>query len=101
MLNHQLIHPKINEVLGRAGQPFWQDESFDHWVRSSDELEKLIEYVECNPKWAGLAQSAEKWPWSSAAERQTTPTTEAPTTTVTTEPPTTAAPPPKSYLHHR
>ena len=23
-----------NEILGRAGQPFWQDESFDHWVRN-------------------------------------------------------------------
>jgi REP element-mobilizing transposase RayT len=20
-------------ILGRTGQPFWQDESFDHWIR--------------------------------------------------------------------
>src|SRR5450759_4863257 len=27
-----------NQILGRTGAPFWQDESFDHWVRSADEL---------------------------------------------------------------
>jgi REP-associated tyrosine transposase len=24
---------QANIILGRTGQPFWQDESFDHWVR--------------------------------------------------------------------
>ena len=23
-----------NQILGRTGAPFWQDESFDHWVRN-------------------------------------------------------------------
>lgn len=25
---------RANRILNRTGQPFWQDESFDHWVRS-------------------------------------------------------------------
>src|ERR687898_582185 len=24
---------QANALLGRTGQPFWQDESYDHWVR--------------------------------------------------------------------
>ena len=55
-----------NRILGRAGTPFWQDESFDHWVRSAEELSYLIEYVEDNPVKAGLAQTKERWRWSSA-----------------------------------
>src|ERR1039457_1089386 len=32
-----------NQILGRAGTAFWQDESFDHWVRSAEELQDLID----------------------------------------------------------
>jgi REP element-mobilizing transposase RayT len=56
-----------NQILGRTGASFWQDESFDHWVRSTDELDALIEYVETNPVKAGLAQSKDRWQWSSAS----------------------------------
>jgi REP element-mobilizing transposase RayT len=55
-----------NQILGRTGTPFWQDESFDHWVRSADELQDLIEYVENNPVKAGLVEAKERWQWSSA-----------------------------------
>ena len=55
-----------NRILGRAGTPFWQDESFDHWVRSAEELQYLIEYVENNPLKAGLVEAKERWRWSSA-----------------------------------
>jgi REP element-mobilizing transposase RayT len=51
---------RCNQVLGRAGV-FWQDESFDHWIRNSCEMESLIAYVEGNPEAAGL----KNWPWSS------------------------------------
>jgi REP element-mobilizing transposase RayT len=57
---------KANRILGREGLPFWQDESYDHWVRGSEELNELIRYVESNPVQAGLAESEELWPWSSA-----------------------------------
>ena len=55
-----------NRLLGRTGAPFWQDESFDHWIRSKCELQQLIEYVESNPVKAGLVHAAQLWRWSSA-----------------------------------
>jgi REP element-mobilizing transposase RayT len=58
-----------NRMLGRTGAPFWQDESFDHWIRSTDELLGLIDYVESNPVKAGLVQTPSEWPWSSARFR--------------------------------
>ena len=58
-----------NRLLGRTGERFWPDESFDHWIRCDHELNELIDYVENNPVKAGLVQVAEEWPWSSAASR--------------------------------
>jgi REP element-mobilizing transposase RayT len=55
-----------NQILGRTGTPFWQNESFYHWVRSAEELQYLIEYVENNPVKAGLVEAKERWRWSSA-----------------------------------
>jgi putative transposase len=49
-----------NAILGRTGQPFWQDESFGRWVRSPDELNDLIRYLEGNPVAAGLAAEPEE-----------------------------------------
>ena len=57
---------KANLILGRRGQPFWQDESYDHWARTAEELNELISYVEHNPVRAGLVESEDQWPWSSA-----------------------------------
>jgi REP element-mobilizing transposase RayT len=59
-----------NKILGRTGAPFWQDESFDHWIRSNTELRLLIQYVEGNPASAGLVLDAAQWRWSSAPLRQ-------------------------------
>ena len=85
MVNHLhiLIHPEAklsritkaiknysarqaNAILGRTGQPFWQDESYDHWVRGPEEFEKIVRYIEWNPVVAGLVQRVETWRWSSA-----------------------------------
>jgi putative transposase len=57
---------QANLILGRTGEAFWQDESFDHRVRDEAELERLVRYVEDNPVCAGLAASPRDWPWSSA-----------------------------------
>jgi REP element-mobilizing transposase RayT len=54
---------RVNALLGRTGTPFWQIESYDHWIRTLDELGKTIRYVETNAIAAGL----ENWPWSSAS----------------------------------
>ena len=57
-----------NRILGRTGQPFWQQESYDHWVRDGDELERVVRYIEKNPVRAGFVSRPEEWPWSSAHE---------------------------------
>ena len=55
-----------NATLGRSGKPFWQDESFDHWVRNSGQFERIRHYIEWNPVRAGLVARPEDWKWSSA-----------------------------------
>ncbi len=55
-----------NLLLGRAGQRFWQDESYDHLVRSHEEFRRIERYIENNPVTAGLALTPEDYVWSSA-----------------------------------
>src|SRR5215469_9042726 len=57
---------RANRILERTGLPFWQDESFDHWIRDEQDFERLVEYVVWNPVAAGLVDSARQWRWSSA-----------------------------------
>jgi REP element-mobilizing transposase RayT len=57
---------RANLLLGRTGQRFWQDESWDRWVRSDGELNWFMRYIEQNPVSAGLVAAPEDWPWSSA-----------------------------------
>jgi putative transposase len=57
---------QANQLLGRCGQPFWQDETYDHWVRDRDERQRIIRYIERNPVKAGLVGRIDQWPWSSA-----------------------------------
>ena len=59
---------ECNKLLGRTGEKFWQDESFDHAVRSEDEFYRIKRYTERNPVKAGLVETPEDWPWSSAAK---------------------------------
>ncbi|HEV7797179.1 MAG TPA: transposase [Pyrinomonadaceae bacterium] len=58
---------EANRIPGRTGEKFWQDESFDHSVRNEDQFYRIMRYVERNPVKAGLVESVEQWPWSSAA----------------------------------
>jgi REP element-mobilizing transposase RayT len=58
-----------NRILGSTGMPFWQDESFDHWVRSAGELQGVIDYVEGNPVKAGRVETKDQWAWGSARLR--------------------------------
>jgi len=60
---------EANSILHRTGSRFWQDESFDHWVRNPGEWQKIRAYIENNPVAAGLVIKPEDWPWSSAASR--------------------------------
>ncbi len=70
-----------NQFLGRTGQPFWQDESYDHWVRNEKQFVRIARYIEENPVHAGLVESAEDWPWSSAAGQSKTAAPPTPTLT--------------------
>jgi putative transposase len=58
---------EANLILCRTGSPFWQKESFDHWIRNPAELQKIRAYIEHNPVAAGLVARPEDWPWSSAS----------------------------------
>ncbi len=60
---------EANLVLCRTGEPFWQSESYDHWVRDSEEMAKISRYIENNPLTAGLISRAEDYRWSSASVR--------------------------------
>jgi putative transposase len=31
-----------NQLLGRTGQPFWQDESYDHYARNAIQRDRII-----------------------------------------------------------
>jgi len=63
---------EANRMLDRTGQPFWQKESYDHWVRDG-EFERIVRYIEQNPVVAGLASEPHLYPWSSAARREAGP----------------------------
>jgi type I restriction enzyme R subunit/putative DNA methylase len=58
-----------NKLLGRMGEPFWENESYDHWARDAAEFARIIRYIENNPVRAGLASRPEEYRWSSAYGR--------------------------------
>ncbi len=57
---------EANRLLHRTGEPFWQAESYDHWVRDSEEQGRIVAYIENNPVKAGLVAKAGDYRWSSA-----------------------------------
>ncbi len=58
-----------NAILIRSGKHFWQDESFDHWIRNDVQFERARNYIERNPVRAGLVVRPEEWRWCSAYGR--------------------------------
>ncbi len=60
---------QANSLLHRTGEPFWQHESYDHWVRNHDEFCRIEAYIENNPVRAGLVLEPGDYPWSSARLR--------------------------------
>ena len=59
-----------NVILNRTGKHFWQDESYDHWVRNDRERNSIIRYIHNNPVAAGLVDEPQDWPWSSASRQR-------------------------------
>jgi REP element-mobilizing transposase RayT len=62
----QFTATRANRILGRTGEPFWQPESFDHWIRNDAEKERFRRYIRLNTVKAGLCARPEDWRWSSA-----------------------------------
>ncbi len=55
---------RINDIAGGAGA-VWERESFDHLIRSADDIEQFVKYTEENPVTAGLCDLPQEWPHSS------------------------------------
>lgn len=54
---------KANRVLNRSGQ-FWDEESYDHEVRNTSELGRIIRYVLNNPVKARVVRHWSEWKWN-------------------------------------
>jgi len=52
----------LNRALGRCG-PVWQEESFDHVLRSNESFREKLEYIRQNPVRRGLVRAAEEYRW--------------------------------------
>ena len=59
---------EANKVLRRT-RAFWQSESYDHWVRDEEELERIVDYICANPVQAGLVQRPQDWRCCSCHDR--------------------------------
>src|SRR5438552_15840714 len=53
---------RINRLLHTSG-PVWEEESFDHVLRSDESLMEKCEYIRQNPVKAGLVQKPEDYRW--------------------------------------
>jgi hypothetical protein len=60
---------QANLSLKRTGTPFWQRESYDHWVREG-EFDRIKRYIELDPVRGGLAIEPHLYSWSSAARKK-------------------------------
>jgi REP element-mobilizing transposase RayT len=53
---------RINKLLHLSG-PLWEEESFDHVLRSDESLKEKIEYIRQNPVRRGLVDRPEDYRW--------------------------------------
>jgi len=63
------IYDHRRRIGDASRMPVWQQEYWDRYIRDQKHLEREIAYIHSNPVKAGLAASAESWPWSSAYSR--------------------------------
>jgi REP element-mobilizing transposase RayT len=61
----------VNKLSGASG-PVWQEESFDHVLRSQESFAKKLEYLRQNPVRRGLVKKPEdyKWLWVEQSARK-------------------------------
>ncbi len=53
---------RLNKLLHRSG-PVWEEESFDHVLRSDERLKEKVEYIRQNPVRRGLVERPEDYRW--------------------------------------
>jgi REP element-mobilizing transposase RayT len=53
---------RINKLLNTLG-PIWEEESFDHMLRSDESLKEKCEYIRQNPVKAGLVTKPADYRW--------------------------------------
>ena len=53
---------RINKLLHISG-PVWEEESFDHVLRSEESLKEKARYIQQNPVEAGLVRAPEDYRW--------------------------------------
>jgi REP element-mobilizing transposase RayT len=59
---------EANKLLGLSGK-FWQQESFDRYIRDPEHFVSVVRYIENNPVKSRLCLRPEDWPYSSARFR--------------------------------
>jgi REP element-mobilizing transposase RayT len=61
---------QINDQRG-VREPVWQEESFDHVLRSSESLDAKIAYILENPVRGGLVRTPGeyRWKWEKSSKR--------------------------------
>jgi REP element-mobilizing transposase RayT len=52
----------VNKLLDRSG-PVWQEESFDHVLRSNESFAEKLKYIRQNPVRRRLVQTPESYRW--------------------------------------
>jgi REP element-mobilizing transposase RayT len=57
-----------NRLLNRTGSRFWAKDYFDRRIRDREHEGRVTRYIENNPVKAGLCDSVQDWPRSSAAK---------------------------------
>jgi REP element-mobilizing transposase RayT len=63
----QWTSKRITRDLNLSGT-VWQEEFFDHVLRSSESYGQKWDYVKENPVRAGLVESSDEWPWQGEIE---------------------------------
>jgi REP element-mobilizing transposase RayT len=52
----------VNKLLGTSG-PVWQEESFEHTLRSDESFKDKLEYIRQNPVRRELVANSKDYPW--------------------------------------
>jgi len=61
-VDQRSLSPNVNKLFGANG-PVWQEESFDHVLRSQESLAEKLEYIRQNPVRRGLVKRPEGYRW--------------------------------------